>query len=98
MDLRFKSFIQTKDSVSFTVAEKRNERPPFQIGWVKMIPYRNQRFSAKNFDQRIKLPKNEADYLVINPKAKLPNLIRGTIGKKLRHRNQTYAFHLCQRP
>ena len=73
LDLRFKSFIQTKDSVSFTVAEKRNERPPFQIGWVKndsLIAI--QRFSAKNFDQRIKLPKNEADYLVINPKAKLP--------------------------
>ena len=73
LDFRFKSFKRSKDSVQFSVAEKNNRKAPFQLGWIKNDSLIHQQdYPITNYDVPIKLPKKGADFLVINPKAKLP--------------------------
>ena len=73
LDLRFKTLRRTKDSIEFSIAEKNDKRPPFQLGWVKDDSLvKVEQYSAANFDKKIHTPLFDADYLVINPNEKLP--------------------------
>ena len=93
LDLRFKIQKRTKDSIEFSIAEKNEKRPPFQLGWVKDDSLvKVEQYSGANFDKKIQTPLFDADYLVINPNEKLPEFnprnnwkkIRGTGIKPLR--------------
>ena len=73
LDLRFKTLKRTKDSIEFSIAEKNDKRPPFQLGWVKDDSLvKVVQYSAANFNKKIQTPLFDADYLVINPNEKLP--------------------------
>ena len=73
LDLRFKTLNRSKDSIQFSVVEKNDKRPPYQLGWVKDDSLiKVEQYSAKSFNQDIKTPLFDADYLVINPLHKLP--------------------------
>ena len=73
LDIRFEAFKKSKDSVHFSIQEKNQKNPPFQLGWIKndsLIKFKQ--FTGSDYDRTIELPKYDADYLVINPRSKLP--------------------------
>ena len=93
LDLRFETLNRTKDSIEFSIAEKNDKRPPFQLGWVKDGSLvKVEQYSAAYFHKKIQAPLFDADYLVINPNEKLPEFnprnnwkkIKGTGIKPLR--------------
>ena len=85
LDLRFKTLKRTKDSIEFSIAEKNDKRPPFQLGWVKDDSLvKVEQYSAANFDKKIQTPLFDADYLVINPNEKLPEFNPRNNWKKIR--------------
>ena len=85
LDLRFKTLKRTKDSIEFSIAEKNDKRPPFQLGWVKDDSLvKVEQYSAANFNEKIQTPLFDADYLVINPNEKLPEFNPRNNWKKIR--------------
>ena len=55
LDLRFKTLKRTKDSIEFSIAEKNDKRPPFQLGWVKDDSLvKVEQYSAANFNKKSK--------------------------------------------
>ncbi|MEN8845109.1 MAG: hypothetical protein ABF261_02395 [Candidatus Arcticimaribacter sp.] len=73
IDLRFGSIDIQDKTINFSIEEKSNMRPPFTIGLVKNDSLiKAYKYKASQIGQSLSLPQEDADYLVINPKTKLP--------------------------
>ena len=85
LDLQFRTLKRTKNSVEFSIAEKNDKRPPFKLGWIKNDSLiKVEQYSATNFDEKIQTPLFDADYLVINPKERLPEFNSRNNWKKVK--------------
>ncbi len=84
IDLSFDQFNKKGDSIAFSVKEKNNFHPPFAIGLMKNNRLLKEvKYSGKQLNTPLILPTAGADYLVINPKAKLPEFNPRNNFKKL---------------
>lgn len=84
IDLHFSELREEKNKVTFTIADKNRFQPPFSIGLVKNNRIVQQyRYSGSQINTPLTIAKEEADYLVINPMVKLPELNPRNNWKKL---------------
>ena len=73
IDLRFGSIDIQDKTINFSIEEKSDMRPPFTVGLVKNDSLiKTYKFKASQIGQSLSLSQEDADYLVINPKTKLP--------------------------
>ena len=84
IDLRFSSSKEKGDRIIFNVEEKNNFLSPFSIGLVKNDSLIKQyHYTGKQLDTTLSIPTEHADYMVINPTAKLPEFNPRNNFKKL---------------
>lgn len=75
IDLRFNRLTQTGDSIQFTVEEKNTYSPDFAIGLIKDgTLVSEEKFNGKALNTPLILPTKNADFIVINPTHKLPEV------------------------
>ena len=73
LDLYFSELHSSSDQVNFTVNEKNDLKFPFNVGWIRNDTLiRSEKFKASSMGEQIQRRSEKADYLVINPKEKLP--------------------------
>lgn len=73
LDFYFEKFVKDKDEITFQVSEKNNIKLPFQLGWYKNDSLLKQEsFGVDKINTEIKVAKEDAAFLVINPTVKLP--------------------------
>ena len=84
IDLRFSGSKEKEGQITFSVEEKNNLRPPFSIGLVKNDSLIKQyNFTGKQLNTSLNIAKEQADYMVINPRTKLPEFNPRNNWKKL---------------
>ena len=84
LDLRFSDSKEKGNKVTFSVEEENNFRPPFSIGLVKNDQLIKQyNYTGKHINTPLTLATEKADYMVINPKTKLPEFNPRNNWKKL---------------
>ncbi|MGB0366998.1 MAG: hypothetical protein ACPGC8_05110 [Flavobacteriaceae bacterium] len=84
IDLHFNHSVVKGDSISFSIVEKNNFRPPFSVGLVKNDSLIKQyKFTGNHLNTPLILTREKADYIVINPSTKLPEFNPRNNWKKL---------------
>lgn len=84
IDLRFSDSKEKEGEIIFSVEEKSDLNPPFSIGLVKNDSLIKQyNYSGKQLKTTLSIKTEHADYMVINPTAKLPEFNPRNNWKKL---------------
>ena len=75
VDLSFAKFKKQDSILSFQIKEKSNYSLPFSLGWIRNDSLiKTERFEGNTIGETIRRAKLDADYLVINPVNKFPEL------------------------
>lgn len=73
LDFSFDQLKRDQDEITLTVKEKNNLTLPFQLGWYKNDSLIKETFyTADKMNKPLKVQKEGAQYLVINPTLRLP--------------------------
>lgn len=84
LDLKFNGLTQQADSVRFNVTEKGTYAPDFSIGLIRDGKLINEeKFRGEQLNTPLALASEEADFIVINPTHKLPEVNPRNNWKKL---------------
>ena len=84
IDLYFNYKNEIEDKITFSVADKNNLTPPFSIGLIKNNRLvKSYNYKASQMNTPLSINTQAADYLVINPNAKLPEINPRNNWKKL---------------